>query len=590
MTPISHPLARRILEATQTVFGDSAIAHRVLQVCSQFESDLNNIQTGRGVNALLIAIVGAKGQGKTWIARQLVRCPKVKEQLRSGDLSRDATTRLVWIGPVPPDGLDPSNESYLACPSIQMIDVGQPLVILDTPGTTDGDQRAAQLSSEALSLAPIKILAIARDQIRAAANMLIAQQIDGALCIPVVTSVEPAEMDDADFHSDLRDLREHLQMLAPHSRIMPEILVPDFEITADEPAAGEALKAGLMDRLAELSVTQNLLSGTNEIRIQSAIHRLKGQVRQLIGNELPQMAQAVEQLNRETEQLPSRVLASLLGSQTVLETGLRMRLRARLAADTSLIWFPYRTVLSLLTWTHGAWDRILLALSGSVPSLFGALTAWARNMKQGRDFSSEVSDGIRLRSQQQVEERLLPLCDQFHRSIMRLRSREDRERSSQRDASQIRLLGMEELQSRSQAIFEATVEQQATARWQVQLMALLGTLLFWALMAAPILVLYRDYFAVTIAVWSGREARLEHFPSPQPGLLMTSLFVSLLPLMIYCMVALTLTLRRGRIATIARQVALEHEKAIEQLQSSRIIRIRFEDEMLEQAEFLLNLE
>jgi hypothetical protein len=590
MTQIAHPLARRITEATSTVFGDSTISMQVAQVCARFETDLKNIQSGRGISALLIAVVGAKGQGKTWIARQLIRSSEIREQLRSGDLVKDATTHLVWIGPVPPDSLDPNNESYLHCPVGQMVELGQPFVLLDTPGITDSDQRASQLSKESLSLAPIKLLAIARDQIRAASNLNLAGQIDGAICIPVITSVEPQERESAELADDLRSLRDQLNLLAPHSRMLTEILVPDFEITGDEVAAGEILRAALLDQLSELGVTQTLLAGTSEIRIRSAMERLRSEVRGLISNELPQLAEAVARLNRETQQLPARVLASLLGGESILETGLRMRLRARLAGDTSLLWFPYRTVLSLLTWTHGAWDRIVLALTGSVPSVFGALTAWARNVRQGREFSLEVSDGIRQRSQQQVEERLLPLCDQFHRAVMKLRSREERMQHVTKTVADMRLLGMDELQTRSQAIFEDAIERYATPRWRVQLAALLGTVLFWSLMAAPIVVLYRDYLSVTFSLWSGKETTLENFPSPHPGLLVTSLLLSLLPLMIYCMVVLTVALSRGRMQRIAREVANEHEQVIEQLQRSEIIRIRFDDEVLEQAEFLLSLE
>ena len=45
----------------------------------------------------------AKSQGKTWIARQLLLSEPLRQRLRSGDLEEDATTRLVWIGPVPPE-------------------------------------------------------------------------------------------------------------------------------------------------------------------------------------------------------------------------------------------------------------------------------------------------------------------------------------------------------------------------------------------------------------------------------------------------------------------------------------------------------
>lgn len=589
LTTVQHPLARRIQEATLAVFGQSPLSAKVAQACARFQTDIDNIQTGRGINALLIAVVGAKGQGKTWIARQLIHSPSIRQTLRSGDLMMDATTRLVWIGPVPPDGLDADWECFLSCPSSQMVDIGQPWVLLDTPGITDSDQRAAQIARESLSLAPIKLVAIARDQIRAAANLNLAHQIDGSLAIPIITSVDPEEVNAAELTSDLRSLRDQLTLMAPHSRILKDVLVPDFEVTGDEETSGKSLRTGLLDRLSELGMDQHLLRNAGDMRLQSATERLKAEVARLIGQELPQLSEAVAQLNRETEQLPARVLASLLGSEAVLETGIRLRLRARLASDTSLLWFPYRTVLTILSWTHGAWDRIVLALTGSVPSLFGALVSWAKNVQQGREFASEVSDGIRHRTQAQVEERLKPLCNQFHRAVMKLRPKEDQPSSTAHPSSTMRLLGIDELQSRSQRIFEQAIERHATATWIAQLFAFLGVVLFWSLMAAPIVILYREYFAATFSVWSGKEAKLHDFPSPHPGLFLTSLLLSLLPLMIYCMVILTINLSRKRMRKIARQVADQHEQAIVELQNSQIIRVQFEDELLEQTEFLLRL-
>lgn len=591
MNTLQNPIARRIIEATEAVFGASAIAIQVRQACTQYEQDLENIQSGRGINALLIAIVGAKGQGKTWIARQLVRNDSVRNRLRSGDLVDDATTKLVWIGPVAPDGLDTSTEIYYPCSTNEMIEVGQPFVLLDTPGVTDANQTAAHLAKESLSLAPLKLIAIARDQLRAAVNLSLARQIDGSICIPIITSVEPDEFGGAELLDDLRILREQLATMAPHSQMLKEIKVPDFEITGDEDSSATVLRAGLLDRLTELGATQGTLRSAREGRVQSANSRLKAEITQLISRELPQLSDAVAQLNRETAQLPARVLASLLGSEQLLETGIRMRLRARLVSDTSVIWFPYRTVLSVLNLTHGAWDRIVLALVGSVPSLFGALTTWAKNIRQNREFSSEVSDGIRARTQQQVEERLRPLCEQFHRNLMKLRPREERAIIDRDGLVHMRLLGIDELQTRSQSIFDKSLERHSTSRWLVQLLALLGVVIFWSLMGAPILVLYRDFFTATWGVWTGSgEVHIEQFPHPTYGLFFTSLLLSLLPLLVYCMVILTLTLSRRRIQRIAREVALEHEISIRQLQESQVIRLQFDDKLLHQAEFLLNLQ
>lgn len=589
MVPLTNSLAKRIAEATTTVFGESTLSSRVLQSCLRFEKDLQNIYQGRGIRALLFAIVGAKGQGKTWIAKQLIRNETVRQQLKSGDLQADATTRLVWIGPVAPDALDPSNELYYACPVGDMVDLGQPFVLLDTPGMTDADQRAAKLAQESLSLAPIKLLAIARDQIRAAINLSLAQQIDGSICVPVITSVDPDQTEQTELQNDLRNLRDQLKLMAPHSQVTTEILVSDFEVTGNEAASGAQLKAQLLDLLSELGITQSTLSTATEVRLQSATRRLKSEVGQLVHQELPQLSDAVAQLHRETEQLPARVLESLLGSQSMLETGIRMRLRSRMTNDTSLLWFPYRTMMSALNLTHGAWDRLMLAMTGSVPSLFGALSMWAKNVRTGQSFTADVNDGIRQRTEQQIEDRLRPQCEQFRRAVRKLRSREDRTALAESPDLSVKLIGIDEFQMRSRDIFEETLEKYAIPGWRVQVLAFGGTLLFWTLMAAPVMVLYRDYFDAVWSVWSGVETNLEQFPSPRAGLFLTSVCLSVLPLMIYCMLVLTLALRRGKMSVIASEVAQLHHQEIDRIHQSQQVRIQYDDELLEQAEFLLGL-
>jgi hypothetical protein len=594
---VTQPLpsfAQRIVDATQMVFGETPLTMAVLEACQHYARDLANIQAGRGINALLIAIVGAKGQGKTWAARQFVRDERLRNLLPSGDLNVDATTRLVWIGPLAPDGLDPECETYHPCPITQLAKIGQTYVLLDTPGLTDANPRAAQLAAQALSLAPLKILLIARDQLRAAANLTIAHQIDGSICIPVISSVEPEELNAGKaiggLADDLTCLRDQLQWMAPRSQIMPEVLVPDFEITGDEAAAGGVFLSGVLDRMNQLGMTEQKLGSAKEHRTQAASQRLQEVVAKLIAEELPQLSDAVEQLQRETEQLPERVLESLLGSQAILVTGVRMRLRTRLVSDTSLLWFPYRTLMSTLNLTQGAWDRVVLALSGSVPSLFGALATWAKNVKQNQEFNSELSDGIRRRTQQQVEERLRPLCEQFHRTVLRLRPRNQRE-GAEPTSSDMRLTGIEELQTRSQQIFDAAIARQATPNYLVQLWALVGVVLFWVFMAGPIVLIYREYFMASYAVLTGGEVtHLDDFPHPTASLILTSLLLSLLPLTIYCMVILTFSLGNRKINRVASQIVGAHQQEIARLQQERIVRLEFDDELLHQAKFLLTLD
>ncbi len=586
-------LAQRVIDATSAVFGPTPLTAAVREACAQYAHDLSNIQAGRGINVLLIAIVGAKGQGKTWVARQFVRDERLRNKLLSGDLRQDATTRLIWLGPQAPLNLDPTCEVYHHCSAEQMAAIGQPYVLLDTPGLTDSDAPAAKLAEQALSLAPLKLLIIARDQLRAAANLTIAHQIDGAACVPIITSVEPEELtagaEGQRLAQDLRELRGQLEASAPHSRILPELLIPDFEATGDEAAASEVLLQGALDRFNELGIADGRLGNVQEQRTSAATERLKSQVARLVHSELPQLHQAVDQLHRETRQLPERVLDSLLGSSTVLATGVRMRLRARLVSDTSLVWFPYRSMMSTLHLTQGAWDRVVLAMAGSVPSLFGALASWAKNVRQNHEFTLEIQDGIRRRTQQQLEERLRPLCERFHRAVLKLRPRAERGRDNI-TATGMRLTGIEELQSRSQQIFDAAIDRHATAAWLVQAWGLAGAVLFWLFMAGPFVLIYREYFHISYLVMSGKQAiQLEDFPHPTPGLLLTSLVLSLLPLAVYCMVVLTLALNRRKVEHVTRLITEEHQRAITELKAEHVIRLEYDDPLLEQAEFLLTL-
>ena len=590
---ISHPLAARVSEAATAVFADTPTAHAVLEACRRLEHEASNITRSRGVHALLIAIVGAKGQGKTWVARQLVADEQIKSRLRSGDLVDDATTRLVWIGATPPDALDPDSEIYHRCSQTEMFDLGRAYVLLDTPGSTDADARAAEIAVEALSLAPIKLLVIARDQIRSAASVLIAQRIDGSECIPVISSVEPEEMSEgAEAHrqlqSDLRALREQIAGLAPRVQLRAEILVPDFEISGDEEASANSFRMQLVSRCAELRLDEISLEMSRESRLKAAEARLRRTVSKTIADHMPQLASAVDRLNRETESLPERVLDSMLGSSQVLETGVRMRLRSQLVGDTYLLWFPYRTLMSVLNMTQGAWDRVMLALAGSVPSLFGALASWARNVKQSQDFSLEVQDGIRERMRRQVEERLKPLCDQFHRAVWRLHSRDSGVEAPLNTGS-MALSGIEELQLRSREIFEQAIRQHSIRSWFAQLLGILGVVLFWGFMAGPIVSIYHQYFSASYVALVDGQVHPEGFPHPKPSLILTSIILSLLPLVIYAMIVLTLALSNRKVRRAAAEIESAHAGAIRELRDKRIIQLQFEDSLLQQAEYLLNL-
>ncbi len=456
-------LVQRIRQATQALLGQQHLTHQISEWCDQYQLQCDSIVSSRGVSLTSIAIVGAKGQGKTWIARQMILDRRVSQGLPSGVLSSEATTHVHWIGPIVPEALDASRELYHPCRSEAMLDLGRPYMLLDTPGITDDDLQAAKTAAEAMALSPVKLLVVRRDQLRGAILSQLANFTEGAICIPVITCVPLNDLAatttkrlSESLQRDLETFCNAMKSSAPKTKFLESILVPDFEADGDESKIGLAVARDLQTRLQSESLDD--IAATRANRLSAATDRLRHRIGQMLDSQLPQLSAAVRRLHSEADALPSQTIETVLGSRVVLQSAVRGRLRTQMIADTGMIWFPFRTVLTVLGLTHGAWDRLLLSLSGSVPSIFGTFAAWARNVQQSRKINWEMHEGIRDLLNRQIQDRLEPVQAQFHRAVTRMRG-SDQENKSTSASPQIRLSGVEELQSRARSTFEWSVDK-----------------------------------------------------------------------------------------------------------------------------------
>ncbi len=603
-------LVQRIRHATQALLGQQHLTHQISEWCDQYVTQCDSIVSSRGVALASIAVVGAKGQGKTWIARQFLSDSQVAMALPSGVLSSEATTHVHWIGPVVPESLDSDRELYHPCRTESMLDLGRPYLLLDTPGITDDDLNAARIAKEALALSPVKLLVVRRDQLRGAILSQLANYTEGAICIPVITCVPLNDLALASSKSpslknsdqtqstekngkhgwsdalqrDLNTFCDAMKSSAPRTKFLEPVIVPDFEADGDEARIGMAFARDLQNRLKNESLDD--IAATRAKRLSAASDRLRHRIGQMLDAQLPQLSAAVRRLHAEADALPSQTIETVLGSRSVLQSAVRGRLRAQMIADTGLIWFPYRTVLTVLGLTHGAWDRLLLSLSGSVPSIFGTFAAWARNMQQSRKITWEMHEGIRDQLNRQIQDRLEPMQSQFHRAVARIRGSES-DSKALTSSLQIRLSGVEELQSQARRVFEWAVDRNQMPWMVLQFYALVGSAIFWTLISGPIVSIYRQYLGASYNTLLGPEAHMEQFPHPSPALLFTSVFLSLIPMLIYAMVVMSWCQRRSKIHRIAEATYSEEMKLVEELKKTGVIALHYDDPLLEHAEFLI---
>jgi hypothetical protein len=584
-------MVERIEEASQQLLGSHPVRLQIARWCEEFRQAANDITHERGVLLPCFGIIGAKGQGKTWVARQLILEPSIAQLLPSGVLAKEATTRLHWIGPSAPDALEASREVYLACPAKSMLDFQRPYMVLDTPGYTDEDPMAAAIAKEAMSLAPIKLLVARRDQLRSAIHVQLAALTEGSVCLPIITCVPHSEsMGSGNLAGSLqRDIEWYTAALsssAPGTRFLEPILVCDFEAMGDEASIARQLQNDLKNRLAHEDL--KVASATKSVRLRTASDRLKHRVSEAIQTQVPQLASAISQLASTADALPSQAIEMVLGSKHVLRNAIRDRIRGELISGTGLFWFPYRTLLGILGFTHGAWDRLILSMTGSLPSIFGTFMTWAKNLSTSRQAHQELQEGIKEYLTKQIQDRLLPAQQEFYRAI-------DRIGGSNRDAHRIdsglriRMSGIDALQVQARGVFDETLSKYRIPRWLLQMLGLVASVIFWGLMAGPILAIYRQYFLATMHAWSQGTKDLSEFPSPKATMMLTAFGISTFPVLIIAMLVMSWFQRAKRLDAIAEEIYSAELQKVESLKRDGTIKLYYEDPLLQSAEYLTSL-
>lgn len=586
----SDVFVRRVRHASDTVFGSTPLGNDIDDLCHQHTEARNAIIQDRSDGATVVAVVGATGQGKSWLVQQLIQRSSVGNQIRSGNNSDDATEKLIWIGPRPPADLDPRHERFISCPANQMQSIGIPYLIVDSPGATDDRRAIAGVAQRALSMASVLLVVVRRDQMRSQIISVLTDASEGTLVIPVINAVRHR---DASLQTDIDALLTRMRDAAPNSQIVQPVVIDDCELVQDsEPNVGHIAAEEVAARLKQ--ALQDSWEGDRRrsTRLAALETRFRAALQSLLHDQLPGLTDAVQSLHRETLEIPGDVAETLLGSQGSLRAAIRSRLRLQLMEDTSPIWFPYRSLLGLLNLTNGAWDRLLLSLSGSLPSLVGTIWTGARNVANGNS-AAGVREGLLRRSSAAINDRLRPLANRFRDELATLRHESliaSRQRDDDLDRPNIASLdGLNTLQEESQQIFESSISQAALSRGLTFLFGLLATIIFWSLMSGPVIALYDGYLKASFGTITGTGSGLDAFPRPDASMMITSVMLSILPTALFSMIVVSISQSRNRVMLAQQSIRERHHETIERLHRDGVLRLSWSDPVLADAEFLLSI-
>ncbi|MFK8112378.1 MAG: hypothetical protein AB8B91_09255 [Rubripirellula sp.] len=580
----------RVRRAATNVLADSPTGREVLELCDDHDEARRMVLEDRSSGMNVIAVVGATGQGKSWLIRQLIHDPSVSNAIRSGNNASEATERLIWVGPKPPADLDSNHEQYIHCKNASMQSIGSGYLLVDAPGATDDRRAIAAVAARALSLASVLLVVVRRDQLRSEVIASLAEASEGTIVIPIVNAVRSH---DDQLDTDVEAFVARMRQAAPTSMIVSPVIIDDFEVDGrSEQSIGKIAAEDVATNLQ--SELGNSWEGDRRrsTRLAALDARFRAALHSVLSDQLPGLTGAVRRLNNEARELPIEVAESLVGSGGPLRAAVRSRLRLALLTDTDAIWFPYRSILGILNLTHGAWDRVLMSLSGSLPSLVSAVWSTTKNLTAARGAEEDIRDGLQRRSAAAVTDRLGPLAARFRDELAELRNEKQaggKSIAGDRPHSQVAFLsGIDTLQETSARIFDEEVDRVATNRAPALLFGLIGMLIFWFLMAGPIVALYRGYFDASYATLSEFAGDLDRFPRPDMSMMLTSFMLSLLPTAFFAMIVLSLAQGRSRVDRVERRIRERHHESINRLQEDGVLQLRWDEPLLADAEFLLS--
>ena len=580
--------------AAQRLLGDAELSLYLRGITVGMVRDCERLYRRGVTETPSIAVLGSVGEGKSWLARCfLANSPgnqMSRGEIRSGQ--HEDTDRLTWFGPTRPDGLAEQGERFMQVDAAAMLDLGRPYVVGDTPGFTHQVQTHRALASVAATSAPIKIVVTSLAELRNGRTQDFVHEMNGALILPVVrfdpTSAEDDEPEARHQH-DVRITLDKWRQAAPAAEILDPCYMPTQRIFGPE-RAERLMRQRLQDALSPPLAEAGRLRLPIERQVHERIREARHEIARTLQPFRQRVGDSLSRLDAATGRLSQRTLNELLGEDIVVRAGLRQRFRADWIDRTPAICFPYRTFLGLLSLTAGAWDRLIFSMVGSAPSLAMTFFQSVRNLRDANEFVQRLHGGLAQRVERMVQDEINPEVRGF-RSALASVLPADNSPGSLLEASDgaVRVLGLDELEIESRGIFRDTIESHRSGTLSVAFCGLLGPGLFAYLIAGPIVSVYRSYLQSHWETFRDLIASRSEFNVPSSSMLFGSLLLSMAPVFVVALLAISWSCRGGRVRRALKSVHQAHAIALETRLADGRLRIELTDPRLDAARFLLGL-
>lgn len=550
----------------ETVFGHDSHGDEPLAKCARALAEVNAFADYSGFFRPVIAVLGSKNSGKSWLCRQLVRDEEARARIASGEESTAATHKAMWIGTeIPPaDGA-----AYVESQAARMEDLGRPYVLLDLPGYDDAGAPDREAALRAVRGAAWRVIVISSQTKEAESQLAYLRASNGTRILPVFVDHHHPRLAQEGM-AEVNRVVARLRAACPLAEVEDAVIVPHVEHSPG--TREENLRTAREILLAAMARFVSLDPLDSTIPARAILEKLRRDLAVDLGEFRARVAPRYAELAREERKLAADLIVRLLGDDRQLAAALRMKIRLNALGKVPGLFFPFRTFCGFFAFTAGAWDRLAFSLAGSLPSLALLAFQTTRNIRNLAETTREARKAWEDKLTGMAADELAAADAIFTRSIHASLA-DERCAPPVEKSVEARFQGLDLVTAGSSDLFENEVEK-ATRAGGILTLGFLATLAFLTLGAGPVMAVYREFLTAWRGAVSGAaEVTWKAFPMPTAGMFFTTILLVALPALVLALVAVSSAAPRRRVESAAAALKVGHKNLLENLCGSGRMRL-----------------
>ncbi|MDG4594908.1 MAG: 50S ribosome-binding GTPase [Candidatus Contendobacter sp.] len=501
---------------------------------SETKNDIERLSKRAG-SVPIVGFFGPKDHGKSTLVKLLFKKQSDVEDIPSGYGSDGQTREVSWYGSSSPMGLDTNFERYRRAETTSQTWIEKDVIIGDIPGYSDADSFARNAAEHALKSCQLAILVITPDQYERSEIWREWHKSYGAALLPVINKCPP------NFNQKeiIQYFKEESEKLGKE-QILPPVFVPDcknkFNQEFDEGKEGQKLAQRICDALARIE------PGEITDRIENRMNKFRDNFRRRLDNKISNIKAPMRMYNEKFSGLPQLLADRVGGDQETILSTIQLTVLRQVLYKTSPIWFPYRPFLMLLALIRGATLSFTLGILGRLPSL--ALSAFQafRNLKKISIADAEISQRLEQRCEHIILDELREPLNILHNRFQELEKGPIAAKKADLlsfNLLSFKVIGIDPLLDYSKEQYARLAQKYTPSLLWLQVTALLGTALFWVLIAGPLNAMYGEYL---ITSWksfqAGESLTFKAFQTVELSKFIAAIILSSVPVFLFGMAML----------------------------------------------------